>query len=81
MDQRPKAGIVKVIDVAIHLPPAQVVPDVAEGGVQDHSAIERWRILEICIREEAWPVINIGSRKARHHSGHDFAINIRGGLQ
>ena len=76
MDQSPKAGVIEVIDVAVHLPPAQVVSNGLEIGVSHYSGIEGGRVLELLCWEEGSPVEDIASSKVGGHRGHDFAVII-----
>ena len=55
LHQGPERRVVEVVDVAIGLPPAEVVADVALGGVEDDAAVKDWGALEVLVREEVSP--------------------------
>ena len=55
LHQRPERRVVEVVDVAIGLAPAEVVADVALGGVEDDAAVKDWGALEVLVREEVSP--------------------------
>ena len=49
LHQRPEHRVVEVIDVAVCLAPAEVVADVALGGVEDDAAVEDGGALEALV--------------------------------
>ena len=42
LDQGPESRVVEVIDMAIDLPPAQVVSDSLQPGILHQPSVERW---------------------------------------
>ena len=55
LHQGPEHRVVKVVDVAVGLAPAEVVADVALGGVEDDPAVEDGGAQEVLFREELSP--------------------------
>ena len=49
LHQRPERRVVEVVDVAVGLAPAEVVADVALGGVEDDAAVEDGGALEALV--------------------------------
>ncbi len=73
MHKLPEAGVVEVVDVAVGLPPAQVIPQDLHTWVQHDSSVKGRRILELRVWNELRPVENIAGGEVRSHSSHQFA--------
>ena len=63
LHQRPERRVVEVVDVAVGLAPAEVVADVALGGVEDDTAVEDRGAQEVLIGEELWPPKHVARRE------------------
>lgn len=59
-DKGPKSGVVQVVDVAICLPPTEVVPHVLIRGIDNSPSVKRRRILGARCGEVLAPEINKG---------------------
>ena len=60
VDQRPEAGVVEIVDVAVSLTPAKVVPEILIGRIEDNAAVKGGRVLEGRVREECRPMKYVG---------------------
>ena len=74
MHQTPETGVVEVIDMTVHLPPAQVVPQVLQTWVEDHAGIERGWVAEGGGGEVVGPEEHVGRGELGDKGGHQFAI-------
>ena len=60
VDQRPKTGVVEIVDVAVCLTPAKVVTEVLIGRIEDDAAVKGGWVLEGSVREERRPMKYVG---------------------
>ena len=73
MHQGPEAGVVKVVDMAIRLSPAQVIPNGPEVWVRDHSPIKGRCVLQLGSWKETAPVGEVAHSEMGYHTGQYFA--------
>ena len=68
LDERPERRVVEVVDVAVGLAPAQVVPQGLVRGIGHGAAVELGRVLELLVGEELRPVVDVGGGEQRGQS-------------
>lgn len=74
VDQHPETSVVEVVDVAVDLPPRQIVPQYPFVGIEDTTAIKTgWIEQRIFGPEDGGPVKDKGRGELRHDQADDFA--------
>lgn len=74
LDQAPERRVIEVVDVAVDLPPPEVVLECFERGVLHYSGVEGGQLLirHMSLGEVLRPVEYIGRRECRHHASLDL---------
>ena len=70
LNKGPEHGVVQVIDVAVRLSPAEVVPHVLDAGVEHSPPVKAGRVEQGLVREELRPVKHVAAGEQGHDVGH-----------
>ena len=73
-DQGPEGGVVEIVDVGVHLAPAEVVAQRACGWVQHGTAIERGDRQERGAGEVGGPEVHVVGGEEAGDGGHELAL-------
>ena len=72
LDEGPEHSVVQVVDVAVRLSPAQVVPHVLDAGVEHGPPVEAGRVEQGLVGEDLGPVEHVAAGEERHDVSHDL---------